>query len=111
MAWTALYVSLAYSATRVAVLEGTAMAMAFWALQIALNTLWSPVFFGLQRLRTAMYVIGALWIAVLGTVVSFWQLDPLAGMILVPYLVWVSYAGALNFSILRRNPDEVAQEA
>ena len=111
VAWTALYVSLAYAATRVAVLEGTAMAMAFWALQIALNTLWSPVFFGLQRLRTAMYVIGALWIAVLGTVVSFWQLDPLAGMILVPYLVWVSYAGALNFSILRRNPDEVAQEA
>ncbi|MEM8754796.1 MAG: TspO/MBR family protein [Pseudomonadota bacterium] len=105
LAWTALYIAIAYAAALVAPLEGAAYAMGFWAAQIAFNGLWTPVFFGLRRLGGAMLVLACLWLAVAGTTVAFWRLDQTAGLLFVPYLVWTSYAGALNFSIWRRNPD------
>ena len=104
IAWTALYIAIAVAAARVAPLEGSAYPMACWALPIALNTLWTPIFFGLRRLRAALVVIVCLWVAVLCTVVSCWQADAVAGWILVPYLIWTSYAGALNAAIVVRNP-------
>lgn len=105
IAWTLLYISIAVAAARVAPIEGSAYAMGFWAAQIALNTLWTPVFFGRQKLGGGMFVIAMLWLAVLGTLLTFWPLDRLAGLLIVPYLVWVSYAAALNFSIWRANPN------
>jgi tryptophan-rich sensory protein len=78
--------------------------MAFFALQIALNTLWTPVFFGLKRMGAGMVVLVALWIAVAGTLGAFWSLDRVAGLLFVPYLVWVTVAGALNFAVWRLNP-------
>lgn len=107
IAWTALYLALAYVAARVAVQDGAEYALAFWAFQIALNTLWTPVFFGLQRLRAGLVVIVFLWLAVAGLLVSLWPLDRTAFWITVPYLIWVSYAAALNMSILLRNRDVV----
>ncbi|MGR3466745.1 MAG: tryptophan-rich sensory protein TspO [Shimia sp.] len=103
LAWVTLYISSAYAAARVAGIEGAAAASALWALQIALNTLWTPVFFGLKRLGAAMVVLVFLWIAVAAVMATFWRLDVLAGGLIVPYLVWVSYAGALNWWIWRRN--------
>ena len=105
LVWTALYIGSSYAASRVAVLEGSAYAMAFWAMQIAFNTLWSPVFFGLRRFRESLFVMALLWIAVVGTAVTFFQLDLIAGLIFVPYVIWVSVAAALNLSVWRRNPD------
>lgn len=102
--WSVLYILMAWSASRVALLDGNALAMAFWALQIALNTLWTPVFFGLRKMRAAMIVISALWLSVAATAFAFWQLDPVSGLMLLPYLVWVTIAAALNFSVWRRNP-------
>lgn len=102
--WTTLYIVMAYAAMRVALLPDSGQALAFWALQIALNTLWSPVFFGLKRMRTAMFVLVALWLAVALTTISFWLMDPVAGILFVPYLVWVTIAGALNLSVWQRNP-------
>ncbi|MGY6536266.1 MAG: tryptophan-rich sensory protein TspO [Pararhodobacter sp.] len=102
--WTTLYIVMAYAAMRVAPLPGSGQALAFWALQIALNTLWSPVFFGLKRMRSAMIVLVALWLAVALTTVSFWLLDPVAGILFIPYLLWVTIAGALNLSVWQRNP-------
>jgi tryptophan-rich sensory protein len=102
--WSVLYILMAWSAWRVATIDGNALAMAFWALQIALNTLWTPVFFGLRKMRAAMIVISALWVSVAATALAFWQLDPVSGLMLVPYLVWVTIAAALNFSVWRRNP-------
>ena len=67
MVWTILYICMAWSGARVAVLPGNGQAMAFWALQIALNTLWTPVFFGLHRMRAGMIVIVCLWLAVAAT--------------------------------------------
>ena len=107
IAWTLLYLASAIAAARVADRDGAAHAMGFWALQIALNTLWTPVFFGLQRIGAGALILGFLWLAVLGTLLTFRALDPLAGWLIAPYLVWVSYAGALNLAILVRNRDRL----
>ena len=111
VAWTILYVLIAIAATRVSGLEGSALAMAFWALQIALNTLWTPVFFGLKRIKAGMFVIVALWIAVFGALMSTFPLDTLAGWLLVPYLLWVTVAAALNAAVWRLNPEEASAQA
>ncbi|MGY6694462.1 MAG: tryptophan-rich sensory protein TspO [Roseinatronobacter sp.] len=104
LVWITLYVAMAYSAMRVAPLEGSAQAMAFWAAQIAFNTLWSPIFFGLKRMRAALVVVSLMWVFVAATMLSFFALDPVAGWLFAPYLLWVTIAGALNFSVMRRNP-------
>lgn len=109
--WMILYVSAAYAAARVAPMEGAAYAMAFWAMQIAFNTLWTPVFFGLRNIKAAFFIMLGLWVAVAGTMASFFMLDWIAGALFVPYLVWVSVAGALNASVWARNPNEKAVAA
>ena len=108
--WIVLYTSMSFAAARVAPMDASGYAMAFFALQIALNTLWTPIFFGLRRMAGGMLVLSFLWAAVLATLVTFWQLDLIAGLLLVPYLIWVSIAAALNFSVWRLNPGGV-QEA
>lgn len=104
--WTTLYVCMAAAGARAAVAENNGLAMALWALQIALNTLWTPVFFGLRKLRLGMIVLVALWLAVAGGLVALWMVDTVAGLLFVPYLAWVSVAAALNYSVLRLNPEE-----
>lgn len=108
VAWSTLYLCIAFAAARVAPLEGSHYAMAFFALQIALNTLWTPVFFGLKRMGAGMVVLVGLWIAVAATLGSFWTLDWVAGLLFVPYLLWVTVAGALNYSVWRLNPEPQA---
>jgi translocator protein len=102
--WTLLYLFMSASAARVAVLPNTGQALALWSVQIAFNTLWTPVFFGLRRLRAAMIVMVGLWLSVAGTMIAFFMHDTWAGLMFVPYLIWVSIAGALNLSVLQRNP-------
>jgi tryptophan-rich sensory protein len=103
LVWTSLYILMAWSAARVAVLPGSGQALAFWGLQIAINTLWSPVFFGLHRLRSAMIIIAFLWLSVAATMVSFFMLDFWSGVMFVPYLIWVSIASMLNFRVMQMN--------
>jgi tryptophan-rich sensory protein len=106
VAWSILYLCMAGAGARVAMAEGNGIAMALWSLQIALNALWTPVFFGLQRIKLGMYVLIALWVSVAGSVLVFWQVDMIAALLFLPYLAWVSVAGALNASVWRLNPDE-----
>ena len=105
LAWTALYIAMAWAAYRLtqAPLAVAAPALAFWAAQIVLNAVWSPVFFGLKKLGVALIVLVFLWVAVVATTVLAFRADTLAGVLLVPYIVWVSYAGALNAVIWRDN--------
>ena len=105
VAWTSIYLLISFAGARVALLDGNAWAMAFWAMQGAFATLWTPVFFGLRRLRGSLLVMAPLWLAVLGATIAHWQLDAIAGMAFVPYLAWVTVAAALNASVARRNPD------
>lgn len=108
VAWFTLYICMSAAAARIAVLDGNAHAMAFWSVQIVLNALWSPVFFGLKRISGGMVAVAALWLAVAATLVSFAWLDPLAGWLFAPYLLWVTIAAALNFAVLRLNPEAAA---
>lgn len=107
LAWTSIYLLISFAGARVAVLDGNAYAMAFWAMQAGFSTLWTPVFFGLRRMKGALLVMIPLWASVAGCVITHFQLDTWAGLAFVPYLIWVSVAAALNLSVARLNPDVV----
>lgn len=102
--WTTLYLFMATAGARVAVKPDNGVAMALWSLQIALNGLWTPVFFGLKKLAGGMVVLVALWASVAATLWALWQVDLISGLLFVPYLLWVSVAGALNLAVWRMNP-------
>ena len=104
VAWTSIYLLISFAGARVAVLEGNAYAMAFWAAQAGFSTLWTPVFFGLRRLKGSLLVMLPLWVCVLGACVAHWQVDVIAGLAFVPYLLWVTVAAALNVQMWRLNP-------
>ncbi len=106
VAWTSIYLLISFAAARVAVLDDNAFAMAFWAIQIALNALWTPVFFGLRRLKGSLPIMAGLWLSVLGCTVTHFQLDFWAGVAFVPYMLWVTIAAALSLAMYRLNPDE-----
>lgn len=102
--WTVLYLCMSWAGARVAALPGTGQALALWSVQIALNTLWTPIFFGLRRMQAGFVVIVLLWLAVAATGITFFLHDRLAGALFVPYIAWVSIAAALNWSVWKRNP-------
>ncbi|WP_019954353.1 tryptophan-rich sensory protein TspO [Yoonia vestfoldensis] len=106
VAWTSIYLLISFAGARVAVIDGNGYAMAFWAIQIAFNALWTPVFFGLRRLKGSIPIIAALWLSVLGCTITHFQLDFWAGVAFVPYLVWVTIATALAIAMARLNPNE-----
>jgi tryptophan-rich sensory protein len=108
VAWTILYVLIAIAGARVAAVggPGATWALAFWALQIAANTLWTPTVFGANRLRVGLGVIAVLWLAILLCLVASWRVSTLAGLCLLPYLAWVSLAAGLNWKLIRLNPNE-----
>ncbi|MFC6640038.1 sensory protein TspO [Sulfitobacter sp. JBTF-M27] len=104
VAWTTIYLLISFAGARVAVLEGNAYAMAFWASQAAFSTLWTPIFFGLRRMKGALLVMAPLWLSVAGCVWFNFQLDFWAGLAFLPYLAWVTVAAALNATVWRLNP-------
>lgn len=72
--------------------------------QLVVNGVWSVVFFGLQNPAAGFVAIVVLWALVLATLVSFWRITPWAGALFVPYIVWVTIAGSLNFLLWQMNP-------
>lgn len=85
--------------------KGRTIAIGLFLLQLALNLAWSPVFFTLRQIDWAFYVIIAVDVAVLATIVLFWRVRMLAGLLLLPYLAWILFATVLNFQFLQLNPD------
>jgi tryptophan-rich sensory protein len=75
------------------------LAYAAFAVQFALNLLWTPLFFGLQRPDLGLLVIGGLWVAIAGMIRAFDRVDRTAALLQVPYLAWVSFAAVLNYAI------------
>lgn len=106
VAWTSIYLLIAFAGARVAGLEGSQYAMAFWAMQIAFNALWTPVFFGLRNMKASLVVMACLWVAVFGATITHFQMDLWAGLAFLPYLAWVTVASALNYSVYSLNPDQ-----
>lgn len=104
--WTTLYILMGIAAWMVwkAVVhtEGgrraKRVALGVYVFQLALNTLWSLIFFGLHALGLALVELVVLWAAILATMVAFFPISRTAAWLLVPYLVWVSFAGYLNYS-------------
>ena len=105
--WTILYLLMGYASYRVLASGGSATnkrrALTLYGAQLVLNFLWSPVFFGLGWLLAAFFILVALWIFIFITSNHFSQLDKIAGTLLLPYLLWVTFAGYLNFSFVMLN--------
>jgi translocator protein len=77
--------------------------LGLFALQLVLNVGWSALFFGLRRPGLAFAEILVLWLAIAATTVGFWKRSIAAGVFLLPYLAWTSFAAVLNFAIWRLN--------
>jgi tryptophan-rich sensory protein len=105
--WAILYALMAIAAWRVWTTDAgpssVRRALAMFFVQLALNALWSPVFFGAQRPDVAFIVIVILGGALGVTLVQFFRLDRLAGWMLAPYLFWIGYAAVLNGAIVLLN--------
>jgi tryptophan-rich sensory protein len=104
--WTTLYAMMGIAAWlvwRERGFAGASLPLALFAAQLVLNTLWSVIFFGMHRTGLAFLDIALLWLAILATTLAFWPISRVAGALLLPYLLWVSFAAALNYSIWRMN--------
>ena len=98
--WTVLYLLMGYASYRIymsdAPQEQKKRALLLYGAQLVLNFLWSPVFFGLQWRLVAFMVLIALWVLIAMTLRAFSQIDETAGDLLLPYILWVTFAAYLN---------------
>lgn len=85
--------------------RGRTIAIVAFVVQFLVNLAWSPAFFGLQHIDWALYIIIALDVLVVATIVLFWRVRGLAGVLLLPYLAWILFATVLNFQFLQLNPN------
>lgn len=106
--WTVLYIMMAVAAWlvwRTGGFRANKFALGLFLVQLGLNALWSWLFFAWHFGALAFVDIVLLWMLIIATLVAFWRVRPLAGFLLVPYLLWVSFASALNYSVWRLNPE------
>lgn len=102
--WTALYIMMGVAAglvwNRISIeTEAVKKAMVFFIIQLALNALWSYLFFGLRNPMLAGLEIIVLWLMIYETYLKFSKINKIAGYLFIPYLAWVSFAAVLNASI------------
>ncbi len=101
--WTTLYVLMGISAFLIwrngLDKKDVKKALAIFIFQLFLNSLWSVIFFGFQDPMTAFVGIISLWCAIMATIISFYKVSKIAGLILIPYILWVSFASYLNLMI------------
>lgn len=105
-AWTLLFAINAFAGYLVWISAGPGEAglpMTVYAIQLALNATWSALFFGMHRLDLAFGELILLWLSIAATIATFFPVRQDAALMLLPYLAWVTFAGALNLSIWRLN--------
>ncbi|HJU71532.1 MAG TPA: TspO/MBR family protein [Paucimonas sp.] len=105
--WTVLYALMGVAAWlvwRVGGVRAARIALGLFIMQLAVNALWSWLFFGWHLGALAFTDIILLWVLLVATVIAFWRIWPLAGALLIPYLLWVSFASFLNYSVWQLNP-------
>jgi len=105
--WTGLYVMIGVALFLVwrkgTGSPGVKGAIVAFVIQLALNGLWTPAFFGLESPLAGLVVIVLMWIAILVTIIKFFPISRTAGILMIPYLAWVSFATALNAGIYLLN--------
>jgi len=79
------------------------IALGLFLAQLALNGIWTPIFFGLHMMGLALVEIILLWLAILATIIAFWRISKTAACLLIPYILWVSFAIALNAGLWHLN--------
>jgi len=97
--WTALYVIIGIAGARVFIRERGNWLPKIWFLQMALNLVWSPIFFTLHRPDLALAVLVAMLLAILTFIAMAWSRDRPSALLFLPYAAWVSFAGLLNGAI------------
>ncbi len=105
-AWTLLYALMAIAAWlvwRTGPSPESRRALTVYAVQLVLNAGWTPLFFGLGWRGVALVEICGLWIALVTTVALFWRRSAVAGLLLLPYLAWTTFAMSLNFAVWQLN--------
>lgn len=105
-AWAVLYVLMALAAwlmLRRGHEVPVGRPLALYGVQLLLNVAWTPLFFRLHSPGLAFAELVLLWLAILATLVAFWRVHRVAGVLFLPYLLWVTFAGALNFAIWQLN--------
>lgn len=106
--WTSLFILMGVSAYLVwhkgLQNKEVKVSLSIFGVQLVLNVLWSFLFFGLQSPIYAFAEIAILWAAIVLTVINFYRISRTAGLLLLPYIIWVTFAAFLNFSIWRMNP-------
>lgn len=107
IAWTTLYVMMAVAFwrlwDRIAPSDARRRAMILFAIQLVLNAIWSPVFFGWHGIRTALAIIVLMAVFIAATIASAIKVDRIAAALLVPYLCWVLYASSINAGVVALN--------
>ena len=104
--WLALYFCMAIAAWlvwRQGGVSNATLPLTLFGFQLVLNVYWSCIFFGQENPCLAFVEVLLLWLAIAATMIEFWQRSRIAGILFVPYLVWVSFASVLNFTIWRLN--------
>jgi len=104
--WTVLYALMgvaAWMVWRAGGFRAARTALTLFLVQLAVNALWSWLFFEWHLGGLAFTDIVLLWVLIIATLIAFWRVRPLAGALLVPYLLWVSFASALNYSVWQLN--------
>lgn len=105
--WTILYIMMGVAAFLVwkqgRELRNVVLPLGIFTVQLILNALWSIIFFGIRDPKLAFIEILLLWLAILATIITFRKVSRPAGWLLVPYLLWVSFASYLTFTIWMLN--------
>lgn len=101
--WTVLYILMGISLALVWIkgvkAERAREALMLFGVQLFLNAIWSPIFFGAKDLTLALIVIILMWFFILRTILAFGRVNKTASYLLYPYIAWVSFASILNFSV------------
>ncbi len=106
IAWALLYLSIAVAAWLVWRQAGFGAPILLWTVSLLLNAAWSWIFFGLRRMDWALAELALFWVSIAAMIAVFAPVSATAAWLLVPYLVWVSFAGFLNWTLWRLNPAE-----
>jgi benzodiazapine receptor len=104
--WIVLYLMMGSSAWliwRERYHRGRNSALVAYAIQLTLNAAWAPLFFGAKNIGAGLFIIVALWLSIVWTVREFAAVKPAAAWLLAPYLIWVSFASALNLALWKLN--------